>query len=644
MRANMYERVSRQIVGSQRLQFGRWNLGAVSSASQSALGWPGGMNSTRKEFSDRTMTRSTEQMDHPWNTLTTITTFDQGTSNSVRTTFCRDDIDENQNSGTIAPREQQITQATGLLIESLLQQLCTMLEGDKVRRNKLYYTICDELHKLHLINDTYNTTEFEMLRGQYQRAFYHMLTLARGELETEKALSISRFIIPKLFRYQKEFREISFIAHGGFGKVYKARHRLDGIEYAIKKIKMPVNRIKIVQQQLNEVWALAKLKHTNIVSYNAAWIEPLPLSNSISNTSTSTNHKSYGSKYQKESYDSLSINNLFKNDKRKKKRNKVYKNTEDNIINRNTISKRFEELNSSVNVIGERIAENSNIEYTGESSSNVVSFRNSNNSKNLNQTITDTNASNSYSSEESTSREVCTYKKNQSYVMLYIQMALCEQTLEQWLRDKRSAMPEPIVRAIFQQILCGVDYMHSQKIVHHDIKPSNIFISTTGQLQIQLGDFGLACPLRTENHHSVVGTHLYAAPEQLEGKCDPKSDIYSIGIVLVELLISIKTQMELCRIINSLKNDKVPEVLKQHKWAQTVKQLVQKDPTKRPSTEQLLKDINNDNDDIVLNELKKTIMKLESDNYIKDNTIQQLQGQIASLKKKVKILYYLKKQ
>jgi len=54
------------------------------------------------------------------------------------------------------------------------------------------------------------------------------------------------------------------------------------------------------------------------------------------------------------------------------------------------------------------------------------------------------------------------------------------------------------------------------------LQPSNIFISANGQLRIQLGDFGLACPLQKENHHSVFGTHLYAAPEQLEGKCDPK--------------------------------------------------------------------------------------------------------------------------
>ena len=45
-----------------------------------------------------------------------------------------------------------------------------------------------------------------------------------------------------------------------------------------------------------------------------------------------------------------------------------------------------------------------------------------------------------------------------------------------------------------------------------------------------------------------------------------QSDIYSIGIVLTELLIPIKTQMELSSIISSLKNDTVPEVFKRHKW------------------------------------------------------------------------------
>lgn len=222
-------------------------------------------------------------------------------------------------------------------------------------------------------------------------------------------------------------------------------------------------------------------------------------------------------------------------------------------------------------------------------------------------------------------------------MILYIQMALCEQTLEHWLRGKISVIPEPIVKAIFQQILCGVNYMHSQKIVHHDIKPSNIFISTTGQLQIQLGDFGLACPLQKEKHHSVIGTHLYAAPEQLEGKCDRQSDIYSIGIVLTELLIPIKTQMELSSIISSLKNDTVPEVFKRHKWTQLVKQMVRKEPSERPSTNQLLKEFDDDKD-VIIDGLKDTIVDLKNDNRIKDNTIQGLQEEIALLKEKVQKL------
>ncbi|XP_018365288.1 PREDICTED: eukaryotic translation initiation factor 2-alpha kinase 1-like isoform X2 [Trachymyrmex cornetzi] len=618
-------------------RWNRWNLGAVSQCRPRQSALVGVMERKRRELesSDCGMTENTEQTNHPWNALTTITTFDQGSSNNMRSTFCLDNINKNENR-SIAPREQQITQSTGILIESLLRQLCNLLEEDKVRRNKLYYTICDKLHQLQLINDTYNTPEFEMLRGQYQHALYHMLTVARGELKSENALSISipRFITPK-FRYRDEFREICFIARGGFGEVYKAQHRLDGIEYAIKKIFMPVDHIETIKQQLNEVWTLAKLKHTNIVSYNAAWMEPLSLPNISSSTDRKSYRSSHGSKYYRKetkSYSSQSINNLFdnKNDK-KKKQNKIYGNWEnsDSIFNRSTISQRFEELNLSVNTTGEEIVEKSDIEEcTNESYSDVVSFRNSN--KNLDQTIADI---------ESTSQEICMYasKKNRPYVILYIQMSLCEQTLEHWLRSKISVTPEPIVKAIFQQILCGVNYMHSQKVVHHDIKPSNIFISTTGQLQIQLGDFGLACPLQKEKHHSVIGTHLYAAPEQLEGKCDRQSDIYSIGIVLTELLIPIKTQMELISIISSLKNDTVPEAFKRHKWTRLVKQMVRKDPSERPSTNQLLKEFDDDKD-VIINGLKDTIVDLKNDNRIKDDTIQGLQEEIALLKEKVQKL------
>lgn len=80
-----------------------------------------------------------------------------------------------------------------------------------------------------------------------------------------------------------------------------------------------------------------------------------------------------------------------------------------------------------------------------------------------------------------------------------------------------------VTLSIFTQVLSGLSYIHLQNIVHHDIKPSNIFIGCEkdGKLYVQLGDFGLACPLQAK-HSSMIGTMTYAAPEQLKGHCNPK--------------------------------------------------------------------------------------------------------------------------
>ncbi|XP_039306338.1 interferon-induced, double-stranded RNA-activated protein kinase [Solenopsis invicta] len=353
-----------------------------------------------------------------------------------------------------------------------------------------------------------------------------------------------------LYRYNKEFEKEVSIADGGFGKVYRARHRLDGKEYAIKKITAD----HIIKLQLNEVTILAALNHPNIVSYHTAWIECCRLLSCTSNKST---NNILSSKLNGKDFKSSSLLAI-------KDFEKCYtdeSSSDATFFQNNDINDRFEKLDLSTNNMEKNVQENT----TEESSSDIVSFRNSKSNENADQVVVKTSTDNSSSCEES-SREVNIYTsdKNKPYT-LNIQMALCEQTLEQWLCDKMSVIPEPITKAILEQIVCGVDYIHSQKIVHHDIKPSNIFISTSGQLRVQLGDFGLACWLRKE-HHSARGTRMYAAPEQMQGKCDPKSDIYSIGVVFIKLLISIKTETELSYIIKSLKSGEVPEALKLHKW------------------------------------------------------------------------------
>lgn len=96
-------------------------------------------------------------------------------------------------------------------------------------------------------------------------------------------------------------------------------------------------------------------------------------------------------------------------------------------------------------------------------------------------------------------------------------------TLEKNLSKKWDTLD--VTLDIFVQVLSGLRYIHLQNIVHHDIKPSNIFIGCekNGELYVQLGDFGLACPLETKHSpDSMIGTMTYAAPEQLKGHCNKK--------------------------------------------------------------------------------------------------------------------------
>lgn len=79
-------------------------------------------------------------------------------------------------------------------------------------------------------------------------------------------------------RYATEYEEMSFIAKGGFGTVFKAKNKLDGCEYAIKKMVLNFggdHHEEIVAKILREVTTLANLSHANVVSYKTAWMEPL---------------------------------------------------------------------------------------------------------------------------------------------------------------------------------------------------------------------------------------------------------------------------------------------------------------------------------------------------------------------------------
>jgi tRNA A-37 threonylcarbamoyl transferase component Bud32 len=114
-------------------------------------------------------------------------------------------------------------------------------------------------------------------------------------------------------------------------------------------------------------------------------------------------------------------------------------------------------------------------------------------------------------------------------------------TLKARLNDYRlrgEQMPRGEIVRVLLDVLDGLAYAHGEGMIHRDIKPANIMLTKRGQAVI--GDFGIAQIVGATRHTvsgAMMGTLSYMAPEQgLEGRSDARSDLYSLGIVLYEML------------------------------------------------------------------------------------------------------------
>src|SRR5262249_14390438 len=113
-------------------------------------------------------------------------------------------------------------------------------------------------------------------------------------------------------------------------------------------------------------------------------------------------------------------------------------------------------------------------------------------------------------------------------------------TLAAHLMQRASPFPLTEAAELLRQLADALDYAHNQGVVHRDLKPGNILLDDAGQAHI--ADFSIARLLsETQTNLTttgrVMGTPAYMAPEQFtSSKVDPPADIYSLGMVVYQLV------------------------------------------------------------------------------------------------------------
>nr|QFG73972.1 MAG: protein kinase domain protein [Megaviridae environmental sample] len=131
---------------------------------------------------------------------------------------------------------------------------------------------------------------------------------------------------------------------------------------------------------------------------------------------------------------------------------------------------------------------------------------------------------------------------------LHVQMEFMDINLKEYLYREKLNMVNKI--HIVKDICNGVNYLHSRNIIHRDLKPENILLYDGINIQCKITDFGLSIStcdtdlMSNQFLESYEGSYSYMAPELLNGMSTTAVDIYSLGLIFIEIMEGYSTEME----------------------------------------------------------------------------------------------------
>ncbi|KAK1894264.1 Eukaryotic translation initiation factor 2-alpha kinase 3 [Dissostichus eleginoides] len=424
-------------------------------------------------------------------------------------------------------------------------------------------------------------------------------------------------------RYLTDFEPVQCLGRGGFGVVFEARNQVDDCNYAIKRIRLP-NRELAREKVMREVKALAKLEHPGIIRYFNAWQESPPEGwqeemdqrwlKDASTTDWPMSFVDHMEAMLSSSTDDgdLSFHPMLGHDTLTSERDSQADPDASDTPNSFELCPPrgpSDCTSSSFDIVFEdsgcdRDADAETDSVSGAASPSTTTEKNSSSSshtRNQQESVPTT------SSSPPRPTSLTLALPTTPPVYLYIQMQLCrKENLKDWMAQR--CLPEQREHNqcldIFLQIAEAVDFLHSKGLMHRDLKPSNIFFTLDDVVKV--GDFGLVTAMDQEEdedepsaltpaplltrHTGQVGTKLYMSPEQLSGNSySHKVDIYSLGLILFELLYPFRTQMERVRTLTEVRALRFPEVFSKNNVQELsmVRSMLSWSPSERPEAAEI---------------------------------------------------------